>query len=48
MKLILKKILKKFYLIENYKNEMIKKANIHFKKFNWRETVNQTLKILED
>ena len=44
----IKENIKKILFNENYKNEMIKKGNIHFKKFNWRDTVSQTLKILED
>ena len=31
---------------ENYKDKIIKKGKIHYKKFNWEETVSKTLKIL--
>ena len=31
---------------ENYKNEIIKKGKIHYKKFDWKKTVSSTLKIL--
>ena len=31
----------------NYKNEIIKKGNIHFKKFGWEKAVKETIKILE-
>ncbi len=31
---------------ENYKNEIIKKGKIHYKKFDWKKTVSRTLKIL--
>ena len=45
-KMILKKILKILFN-ENLKNETIKKANLHYIKFSWKKTVNETLKILE-
>ena len=31
---------------ESYKNKIIEKSKIHYKKFNWEETVSKTLKIL--
>ena len=31
----------------NYKNEIVEKGNIHFKKFGWEKTVKETIKILE-
>tara|TARA_B100001057_G_C22747466_1_gene910338 strand:- start:94 stop:1221 length:1128 start_codon:yes stop_codon:yes gene_type:complete len=31
---------------ENYKNKLIEKSKIHYRKFNWEETVSKTLKIL--
>lgn len=31
---------------ENYKNKLIEKGKIHYRKFNWEDTVQKTLKIL--
>ena len=31
---------------ESYKNKIIEKSKIHYKKFNWEETVSKTVKIL--
>ncbi len=32
---------------EKYKNELIKKSQIHYKKFSWEQTVSKTFKILD-
>ena len=32
----------------NYRNEIIKKGNIHYKKFRWEKTVKEIIKILEN
>ena len=31
---------------ENYKNKIIEKGKVHYKKFDWKNTVSTTLKIL--
>ena len=43
----IKENIKKILFNENLKNETIKKANLHYIKFSWKKTVNETLKILE-
>ena len=38
-----------YKLLDNSKlrKSLVKKGDVHFKKFNWKKTINKTIKILE-
>ena len=42
----IKDCMHKILFEENFRNKIIEKAKIHYKKFNWKKTVSSTLKIL--
>ena len=43
----IKESMKKILSDDNYRNDIISKGSIHFKKFSWDKTVKETIKILD-